>query len=116
MLRHVLAKHKVSLRKAFRKYATANDGEAIPRLQFQAMAKDCRWHACKMISSDVLLEIFRRCRSEADSDGTVEGLDFSDWQEAICALSVYADPNPLMPLASKLPVFIEEKILSVLQL
>ncbi|CUG91711.1 Hypothetical protein, putative [Bodo saltans] len=116
LVRQVLEKHKVALRKAFRKYATANDGETIPRLQFQTMAKDCRWHTCKMISSDVILEVFRRCRSEADSDGGVEGLDFSDWQESLCALSVYADPNPLVPLAVKLPVFMEEKVLSVLML
>lgn len=114
LVRQVLSRHKVSLRRAFRKYASVNDGEAIPRTQLHAMAKDCRW-LNKVITTDVINEIYRRCLSGQDGDGSSEGLDLSEWHEALCALAVFADPNPLVPLYTKLPAFLEEKVLSALQ-
>ena len=43
-------------------------------------------------------------------------LDLSEWLEAVCAIAIYADPNPFVPLHAKLQPFIEEKILTTLSL
>ena len=143
LVRQVLAKHKVALRKAFRRYATINEGEAISKIQFHVMSKDCKW-VNRTINADVISEVFRRCVGSTDeasaasgsNGGGVQmmsvvspssgnhpsaisasvGLDLNEWHEALCALAVYHDPNPLVPLHQKLNPFIEEKVLSALQL
>ena len=92
-----IAKHKISLRRAFRKYT--GDAEGLTRQQFHQMARDCKW-STKSMSHDALNDIFRRVQSVSSANADVanmETLDLNEWLECICAVCVYHNPNPFVP-------------------
>ena len=126
----VVGRHKINLRRAFHAYAREDGGEGMGLAAFRQMARDCRWDTNRHLRSsaasysaasaasaaanggeDALADVFRRC--QADNGGSYETLDLYEWLEAICALAVYDDPNPLTPLHAKLEPFIEDKVLPI---
>jgi hypothetical protein len=111
LVQQIISRNKISLRRAFHMYATEDGGEGVPLSQFQTLAKDCRWHS-KTVTDDVIVDVFRRC--QADNGGSFETLDLYEWLEALCAIAIYDNPNPLVPLHAKLAPFVEEKLLMAL--
>jgi hypothetical protein len=107
----ILAKHRISLRRVFRKYATCDDGEGINRASFQQMARDCDWIS-RNVTVEAINEIFKRV--QAVEAGSADSLDLSEWLECLCAIAVYHNPNPFAPLAAKLGGFLEERVLTLL--
>jgi len=107
----VIGKHRIALRRVFRKYANCDDGEGMNRVGFQAMARDCEW-ITRTVSLEAVNDVFRRVQNvEA---GSVESLDLTEWLECLCAMAVYHNPNPFTPLAGKLGAFVEERVLGAL--
>lgn len=120
MFRHlhvqqVIAKHKITLRRAFSAYATVSEehGDSMSRVGFFQMAKDCKW-VTKAVTHDVIVDVFRR--AQMTESGSLDALDINEWLECVVALAVYHKPNPFVPLHLKLAPFIEESIAVPLQL
>lgn len=110
LVQQVIAKHKIGLRRAFHRYASEDDGEGIPLNQFQKMARDCHWYG-RNINDEVLADVFKRCQQY--NGGSFETLDLYEWLEAICAIAIYDNPSPLIPLHLKLSPFVEERVLPI---
>jgi hypothetical protein len=120
-VQEVLSSHAVSLRKVFRRFANCDDGNAMNRAGFQAMARACGWFATRAITLDCVNEVFFRLRSVvAPQDARVDAqvgeaiVDLTEWQDCLCAMAAFATADPLRPLAEKLSTFIDERVLGAL--
>jgi hypothetical protein len=109
-----LSKYRPQLMRVFKRFAKQDDGQSMSRQQFFDMSTECKWHS-KTVTSDVLADIYKRCQVP-DQATMLESLDFHEWFEALVAVALYSDPNPLVPAYQKLPPFIEDRILLPLQI
>ena len=109
-----LAKYRPQLQKVFRRFAQQDDGHSLSRQQFFDLARECHWQS-KTVTQEVLADIYKRCQVP-DSATNQESMDFHECFEAIIAVALFSDPNPLVPAYQKLPPFIEDRILLPLQM
>jgi hypothetical protein len=127
LVQAVIARHKIPLRRAFRKFANCDEGESMNRNAFHQMGRSCMWLS-KTVTIDTLNDIFKRVQRAEDvaAGGAVvslthintsapsETIDLSEWIECICAIATFTFPNPFKPLWEKLGIFIEEKVIVAL--
>ena len=122
LVQSIIARQKIPLRRAFRKFANCDEGESMNRVGFHNMARACAW-LCRTVTIETLNDIFRRVQRADDAQAASmnssapsagDTIDLSEWIECICAIATFTFPNPFKPLWEKHGSFVEEKVIVAL--
>lgn len=115
-VREVFQRHKPELQRVFRYYTSMNtlrgQQSTLSLKEFVVLAKDCKLIG-SFISEHTLKQVLVNLQREVEP-GSENDLraDFSDFQEAIAALTEYVICNPYVPLNKRVEQFINEMLLS----
>lgn len=125
-VREVFQRHKPELQRVFRYYASMQalreQNSTISLSSFIVMARDCKLvgsFVTEHTLKQVLVNLQRDDGNSPQTPGTganeaeLEALraDFSDFQEALAALTEYVVCNPYMPLHKRVDQFLQELLL-----
>ncbi|KAG5508834.1 hypothetical protein JKF63_05336 [Porcisia hertigi] len=78
-----------------------------------SMAKDLEWYTKSRVSERGLRHCFDNVVADSAREGEV--LFFGEFLQLLCAIAVYAAPDPTVPLETKLNSFLDTRVLILLQ-
>ncbi|KAG7392053.1 hypothetical protein PHYBOEH_006494 [Phytophthora boehmeriae] len=122
-VREVFQRHKPVLQRVFRYYASMHalreQNSTISLASFIVMARDCKLVG-SFVTEHTLKQVLvnlQRDDGDCPGPGTTEAeleilrADFSDFQEALAALTEYVVCNPYVPLYKRIDQFLQELVL-----
>lgn len=138
-VQQILSQHRITIRRVFHHYANADGGEGLNRVGLQRMAKEGQW-LTRLVTVDRLMDTFKHVLQQqvqastnvapapnSPADGAylgsgatgglvanTETIGLTEFQEVICAMASFHQPNPFVPLSAKLAAFIEERVIRLL--